>query len=70
MATSADPYMNGNHDHILRPRAVKPMNPEVLRAQIEDGYSHTNGHTLKAENVASSSQTRSELFAHIFGIYD
>lgn len=70
MATSADPYMNGNHDHILRPRAVKPMNPEILRAQVEDGYFSTNGHTLKVENVASSSQTRFKLFANTFGIYD
>ena len=66
MATSADPYMNGTHDHILRPRAVKPMNPEVLRAQTEDGYFHTNGHPQKVENVISSSQTRFELFADIF----
>lgn len=30
--------MNGNgvHDHILRPRAVKPPNPQVLRARISD----------------------------------
>ncbi|MCJ1337867.1 hypothetical protein MMC09_003151 [Bachmanniomyces sp. S44760] len=32
---SAD--QNGTHDHILRPRAVKPGNPMVLRAQSQEG---------------------------------
>ncbi|CZR68454.1 related to acyl-CoA sterol acyltransferase [Phialocephala subalpina] len=41
MSTSADIQINGNghanHDHILRPRAVKPGNPAVLRTLSEEG---------------------------------
>jgi hypothetical protein len=55
MATSVEPQINGNQDHILRPRAVKPMNPEVFRTQVEDGFFQTNGHT---PNGISTGQTR------------
>ncbi|RDL41116.1 O-acyltransferase [Venustampulla echinocandica] len=41
MSTSAEILVNGNgkagHGHILRPRAVKPPNPAVLRTQSEEG---------------------------------
>lgn len=50
--------MDGNHDNILRPRAVKPMNPEVLRALSEDGYFKHNGSN---ENGKTTAETRSEL---------
>ncbi|KAG9248261.1 sterol o-acyltransferas-like protein [Calycina marina] len=40
MSTSIDAQANNQlgHDHILRPRAVEPANPAVLRASNEDGY--------------------------------
>jgi hypothetical protein len=45
-------------DNILRPRAVKPMNPEVLRTLSEEGF-------LKAdrsyENGKTTTETRSKL---------
>jgi sterol O-acyltransferase len=57
MSTSADVTVNGNgsadHDHILRPRAVKPGNPAVLRAQSEEGLL-----AVVPENGNSSGQTR------------
>jgi sterol O-acyltransferase len=41
MSTSAEIHANGNghahHEHILRPRALKPGNPDVLRTIGEDG---------------------------------
>jgi hypothetical protein len=57
MSTSADITANGNgsanHDHILRPRALKPGNPAVLRAQVEEGLL-----AVAHENGNSSGQTR------------
>ncbi|KAE9379763.1 sterol o-acyltransferas-like protein [Stipitochalara longipes BDJ] len=53
MSSSADIHTNGNgngnshHEHILRPRAVKPANPAVLRTMGEDGL-------LAAENTNGS----------------
>lgn len=58
MTTAADPRTNGNHEHILRPRAVKPMNPEVLRTLSEDGYFKPNGSN---ENGKTTAETRSKL---------
>ena len=61
MSTSAEPYANGNghanHDHILRPRAAKPINPDVLRTLGEEGVS-INGHS-KEYLEAPSGHTRS-----------
>ncbi|KAL3419563.1 MBOAT family protein [Phlyctema vagabunda] len=39
MSTSADLLVNGNghHDHILRPRPMKPLNPSVQRTLSEEG---------------------------------
>ncbi|KAH8777148.1 sterol o-acyltransferase-like protein [Hyaloscypha sp. PMI_1271] len=41
MSSSADIHTNGNgnarHEHILRPRAIKPNNPAVLRTMGEEG---------------------------------
>jgi sterol O-acyltransferase len=46
MSSSADIQMNGNahtsHDHILRPRAVKPANQAVLRTLNEEGLLAAN----------------------------
>jgi hypothetical protein len=57
MSTSADITTNGNgradHEHILRPRAVKPGNPGVLRAQTEEGLL-----AVALENGNISGQTR------------
>lgn len=44
MASSSYPTQNGGHDHIIRPRPVKPGNPMVLRAQSEEGSLKHNGH--------------------------
>ncbi|TVY39908.1 putative sterol O-acyltransferase [Lachnellula occidentalis] len=45
--TSAEPQLNGHnkadHDHILRPRPVKPGNPDVLRTLSEEGLLTING---------------------------
>ncbi|PQE03055.1 MBOAT family protein [Rutstroemia sp. NJR-2017a BVV2] len=42
MSTSADIYTNGDsHEHILRPRAVKPPNPAVIRTISEEGLQPT-----------------------------
>ena len=47
---------NGSTDHILRPRAIKPGNPQVLRAQEEEsGGKGTNG----AADLAASTVSRS-----------
>ena len=60
--SSTDIHINGNgnanHDHILRPRAVKPPNPAVLRAMSEDGYLAVNGTKEAAETGSSTAQTR------------
>jgi sterol O-acyltransferase len=57
MSTSAEITADGNgsvnHDHILRPRALKPGNPGVLRAQIEEGLL-----AVAHETGNSSGQTR------------
>lgn len=58
-SSSADVYSNGNsdaaHEHILRPRAVKPGNPAVLRALSEEGFlAAKNG----LQNGDPSGQTR------------
>jgi sterol O-acyltransferase len=64
MSTSAEPQLNGynkkNHpDNILRPRAVKPGNPAVLRTQGEDGLLAVNGNKEAFQHNANiSGQTR------------
>jgi sterol O-acyltransferase len=57
MTTSAELTMNGD-DNILRPRAVKPMNPEVLRTLSEEGFLKANGSN---ENGRTTAETRSKL---------
>ena len=54
--------MNGNNDNLLRPRAVKPMNPEVLRALSEDGYFKPN---VLDENGKTTAETRSTLLMNL-----
>ncbi len=53
--------MNGNghthHEHILRPRAVKPANPAVLRTLSEEGLLATDN----VQNGNISGQTRCDL---------
>ena len=58
MSTSADVHTNGNghtngHEHILRPRAIKPMNP-AIRASSDEGLLAPDG----IENGTASGQTR------------
>jgi len=61
MSTSTELQANGNgkagHDHILRPRAIKPGNPDVLRALGENGLLAVNGNK-DAFQQNSSGQTR------------
>ncbi|KAI9848668.1 MAG: hypothetical protein M1838_000440 [Thelocarpon superellum] len=60
MSTSTDITMNGNGstDHILRPRAIKPGNPQVLRAQEEEsGGKGTNGAADLAASTVSSGRS-------------
>ena len=61
MSTSAEVTVNGNgpanHDHILRPRAVKPGNPAVLRTRSDEGLL-----AVAPGNVGSSGQTRCAIF--------
>jgi sterol O-acyltransferase len=58
-SSSADVHLNGNvdtdHEHILRPRAVKPGNPAVLRTLSEEGLLTANN---GSQNGISSEQTR------------
>ena len=52
--------MNGNgdaHDRILRPRAVKPPNPAILRAMSNDKLA-PNGNREQPESGTSTGQTR------------
>jgi sterol O-acyltransferase len=61
MSSSTDIHMNGNgdaiHDHILRPRAVKPSNPAILRAMSKDRLA-PNGNNELPETGTSTGQTR------------
>jgi sterol O-acyltransferase len=58
MSSSADIHTNGNgnarHEHILRPRAVKPNNPAVLRTMGEEGLLAVES----MQNGSVSGQTR------------
>jgi sterol O-acyltransferase len=51
-------HINGNghssHEHIIRPRAVKPANPAVLRTMSEEGLLATE----QVQNGSISGQTR------------
>jgi sterol O-acyltransferase len=61
MSSSVDIHANGNgnvyHEHILRPRAVKPNNPAVLRTMTEEGL--LAGESM--QNGSVSGQTRYSL---------
>ncbi|MCJ1399527.1 hypothetical protein MMC11_002729 [Xylographa trunciseda] len=50
MASTASSHDQDNHDHILRPRAVKPGNPMVIRAMSEE-------QTLKPNGLAHTHQS-------------
>jgi len=60
MSTATDAQANGNgrldHDHILRPRAVKPSNPGVLRALSDDRHLSTAPKDIL--ELGGSGQTR------------
>lgn len=62
MSTATGALLNGtdnnHHEHILRPRAVKPGNPGVLRALSEDGLLAPNGTKEYTDNGSSTGQTR------------
>jgi sterol O-acyltransferase len=64
MSTSAQVQvqLNGNgnigHDHILRPRAVKPGNPGVLRTLSEEGLLAPDATKDASLNGNVSGQTR------------
>ncbi|KAH6667866.1 sterol o-acyltransferas-like protein [Halenospora varia] len=64
MSTSADVFVNGNgraeHDHILRPRAVKQGNPAVLRTLSEEGLLSVDGSKAVANgNMSAQTSGRS-----------
>jgi sterol O-acyltransferase len=62
MSSSTDIHANGNgisnHDHILRPRAVKSGNPAVLRTLSEEGLLATSNGKDASANEGTSGQTR------------
>lgn len=66
MSTSAQVQANGTgngrHDHILRPRAVKPANPSVLRTLNEEGLLAPDAIKDASLNGNVSGQTRCVLF--------
>ena len=58
--SSIDIHTNGNgdaYDRILRPRAIKPSNPAVLRAMVNDKFA-PNGNQELPETRISTGQTR------------
>ncbi|PMD50037.1 sterol o-acyltransferas-like protein [Hyaloscypha bicolor E] len=61
MSSSADIHANGNgnvyHEHILRPRAVKPNNPAVLRTMTEEGL--LAGESMQNGSVSGQTSGRS-----------
>lgn len=69
MSSASGVLLNGNnsseHDHILRPRAQKPMNPDVLRTLNGDG--HLTPKELM-ENGGASGQTRFEQASQMLSI--
>lgn len=64
MTTSAELRVNGG-DNILRPRAVKPMNPEVLRTLSEEGFLKVD---RSNENEKTTAETRSKLSPELYFI--
>ncbi len=54
--------MNGNenatHDHILRPRAIKPGNPAILHTRSEEGLLAVATSAEPSLNGTISGQTR------------
>ena len=69
MSSSADVYANGNgnanHDHILRPRAVKPGNPAVLRTLSEEGLLASSNGKDGSVNGGISGQTRYAIYLSV-----
>jgi sterol O-acyltransferase len=65
MSTSSDTYMNGNgngngnaaYDHILRPRAIKPGNPAILRTKSQEGLLAVSNSREPSLNGSTSGQT-------------
>lgn len=53
MVPTASDQGESGQDHILRPRAIKPGNPQVLRAQSEDQSLRPNGATDILPSVIS-----------------
>ncbi|RDW71083.1 hypothetical protein BP6252_07646 [Coleophoma cylindrospora] len=59
MSSSADVFTNGNghHDHILRPRAIKPSNPSVVRTLSEDGLLMNSSYMKESGENGGTAQT-------------
>ncbi|KAI9742839.1 MAG: hypothetical protein M1818_003568 [Claussenomyces sp. TS43310] len=57
MTTSTSANVNGVHDHILRPRASKPLDPQLLRTQGAEGASKDSYFPNAPENGSSTGQT-------------
>jgi hypothetical protein len=58
MSTTTSAQANGTEDNILRPRAIKPQNPQILRTQSEEGALKHLSPLQPDENVTITGQTR------------
>lgn len=62
MSSSSELHINGNgssqHEHILRPRAVKNQNPVVVRALSGEDFLSANGAKGPGENGGSTAPSR------------
>jgi hypothetical protein len=74
MSTSAEIRVNGNgnahHEHILRPRAIKPGNQAVLRTMSEEGLlpgkeNAQNGNASGQTRYAASPSSKTQLIATV-----
>ncbi|KAF2502575.1 hypothetical protein BU16DRAFT_449555 [Lophium mytilinum] len=53
-SSSIDPRNLDGHLEVIQPRARKPGNPQILRAQFDDGGLRPNGALQSSSNVSSS----------------
>jgi hypothetical protein len=56
MSTTSSKANPEEHDHVLRPRAVKPGNPDVLRAQGQEPHINLNGIARNPSDLSTPSR--------------
>ena len=56
MSTTGARLEPDSHDHIVRPRAVKPTNPDILRAQGLEPHIHLNGLARSPSDLSAISR--------------